>query len=155
MRGSCIYLPPYWSNFFSTFVFNSLPCWVGYPFPWPLILFFLLAKASRVPENPLSSNGQKIIVQTDNSAVIWLYQSKDLVGQPARWIEAIEPYVTTSHSSIAWMKTWERWMLSRHPTQTSVLSSGGRPKRRTAPVGGDLPAVARHQNPVGRPFSWR
>ena len=42
--------------------------------------------------------GQKITVRTDNRAVSWLHRSKDLVGQPARWIEVIETYdVTLQH----------------------------------------------------------
>ena len=42
--------------------------------------------------------GQKITVRTDNSAVSWLYRSKDHVGQPARWIEVIDTYnVTFQH----------------------------------------------------------
>ena len=42
--------------------------------------------------------GQKITVQTDNSAVSWLHRSKDPVGQPARWIEVIDTYdITFQH----------------------------------------------------------
>ena len=41
---------------------------------------------------------QKITVRTDNSAVSWLHRSKDLVGQPARWIEMIDTYdITFQH----------------------------------------------------------
>ena len=39
--------------------------------------------------------GQKITVRTDNSAMSWLHRSKDLVGQPARWIEVIDTYDIT------------------------------------------------------------
>ena len=43
-------------------------------------------------------NGQKITVRTDNSAVSWLHQSKDPMGQPARWIEVIDMYnITFQH----------------------------------------------------------
>ena len=42
--------------------------------------------------------GQKITVRTNNSAVSWLYRSKDPVGQPARWIEVIDTYdITFQH----------------------------------------------------------
>ena len=42
--------------------------------------------------------GQKITVRTDNSVVSWLHQSKDSVGQPARWIEMIDTYdITFQH----------------------------------------------------------
>ena len=58
--------------------------------------------------------GQKIMVQTDNTAVSWLHRSKDPVGQPGRWIEVIDTYdITFQHRP--GLKHWNADALSRYP----------------------------------------